>query len=106
MTRLGHFAKRHLLPIRFLVRLVKIKPGQDVFPVPKSTPPFVLGQRPAAAIPPSMLRQEFVPDFDLLRTRPATALEAPLQEFLVGAATKDPLDQCRILDAEKPGASR
>src|SRR5213594_3268921 len=89
-----------------LVGFVKIKPGLDILAVPKTPPSFVFGQRLVAGIPPAVLHQEIVPDLDLLRTRPATVLETPLQDFLVGASTQDPFDQGRIFDAQETGASR
>src|SRR6185503_6928030 len=93
-------------PVRFFVRLVKIEPGLDIVAMLKSPPPFIFGQCFAAAIPPSVLRQEFVPDLNLLGARTPAALEAPLQNLLVRAAAGDALDQGRILNAEEARAAR
>src|SRR5262245_22637757 len=90
--RVGFMSSSVVCFIRFFVRLVKIKPGLDVLAISEAPAPFVFRQRLAAAIPPTMLHQKLIPDFNLLRARPASLLEAPLQNLLVRAAAKDPLD--------------
>src|SRR5262249_54047379 len=73
--------------------------------MPKTPPPLVLRQRFTAAVAPTVLCQEFVPDFDFLWTGPGAGLEPPLHNQLGGASGEDPFNNGGILDAEEPGAS-
>src|SRR5579864_2869173 len=91
-----------LLTIQSL--LIKVDQVWDAFDVPairNSHFPFSRFQARGHAIPPAEFRDESVPDKNVPFVHSPALFKAPFQDFFVGAALFNPLDQIAMIDSEK-----
>jgi len=79
--------------------------GRKRFPIRKAPRPLFLSQGFAGFVAPAAFAHEGVPDVDLLVVWPASVLEAPFQDFLIGAALQSALCEHGVIDVQKAGAA-
>src|ERR1043166_5755788 len=80
---------------------MKIEPGLDIVPVGETALPFDFLQFLRGVIPPSLFAEESVENVDLVFSGSPPFLEAPFQEFGVGAAFQGPLHDRRVIHIQK-----
>ena len=76
--------------------------GLDVVAVGESAELLFDHQAGSAAIPPTPLNNERIPNQDLILIRTLSALEAPCQQFLVRASLKRPGGQLVVVHFPEP----
>src|SRR5262249_28253809 len=85
--------------------IVQIDPRLNVVAIPPARSFLCRFQISARFIAPTALQQKCTPNRDFFFARFAAALEAPLQEFLVGSAFKRSIDKFVVIDPEKSRAA-
>src|SRR3712207_718455 len=82
-----------------LLRVMQIHPGLDVIPTPPACPFLCRLQVCASRIAPTPLRDERIPDLNLLFGRLSPLREAPLEYLLVASALPRPCREFVVANA-------
>jgi len=106
--RVDEFAPSSVLRTTSFIHFVVIKECLNIRPVSEPAPGLVIVQFLAHSvgfITPAALAQERIPNKDLLFARFSSFVEAPCEDFFVGALLSDALAQRGVIHTEKPNAA-